>query len=177
MPNKYFLILSLLLFFSCKRPEQSRKDDVQSAIITQGFKTIDVDSLFQISFPKSFSRTKTLSEEAIVQYNDLCKEEHFILIKSEKTNLSMLEELRQIQSFSKISNQKEEMDIVSNDTIESLICGVYSSNSKDQYSYWLTRYKTTSSNYLLCRWTTKKNENDFRDDAKLIGDAFLRLEH
>lgn len=176
MPNNYFLILSLLLFFSCRESEQPNKNDIQSVVIAKDFKTVDVDSSFQISFPRSFSKSNILFEEAILQYNDLYNDQHFILIKSEKTRLTLLEEFRQIRSFSKILNQRSDVDVVRNDTVENLSCHIYYSNSREQYSYWLTRYKCALNNYILCRWTTKKNESEFIDDAKLIGESFLKLE-
>lgn len=177
---KYVFSIALIVLSGCSTKTVNtveNKIDVNQLIELNNYRTVEVDSLFQISFPSNFSRTKSLSEDAILQFNNLSSEEHLMIFNTngDSDTVSLKEKLKLEIKLTDIKNEVTETSEYEGLFIENYSCDVSISSSIDGYSYWLTRYNWSSNSYMICRWTLQNNKKQFEKDASLIGKTFIRL--
>jgi len=177
---KYVFSIVLIVLSGCSTKTVNtveNKIDVNQLIELNNYRTVNVDSLFQISFPSNFTRTNCLSEDAILQFNDLSREEHLVIFNTSGNSdtVSLKEKLKLEMKLTDIKNEVTETSEYEGLFIENYSCDVSLSNSIVGYSYWLTRYNWSSNSYLIFRWTLHNNKKQFEEDASLIGKTFIPL--
>jgi len=171
---KFIFVIVLFVISSCSELPLEKKVDLNQLIEENNFRTITVDSLFQISFPERLTKTALLSEDAILQFNDLSCEEHFIVLNSaaDSITVSLEDKLNEIVRANEISNVQKSSFENEGVSIENYICDVSIKSSLEEYTYWITRFKWSTKRYIICRWTLKNNKGHFIKDANLIEKTF-----
>ena len=172
---KFFFAIILIVLSSCSDTTFEKEVDIDELIQSNNYRTIEVDSTFQISFPQRFSKTESISDNAIVQFNDLSREEHLIIVNDEPNDFDLKETLKEITTINAITNEK--IDSSENDKfeVERYTCDVSQNSFLGEYSFWLTRFKNSRVSYTLCLWTTTKNKEQFSKDVNNIERTFSLL--
>jgi len=172
-----FVIIVLLGCSNNSIKTIENKIDVNQLIELNNFRSIKVDSLFQISFPKSFTRTEYLSEEAILQFNNLSKEQHLVILNEDDNSdrIELKELLGQIVSIIECTNEKTNSSDQGGMSLEQYSCDAKGISSVEEYSYWVTRFSWLSESYIVCRWTLKSQKEQFINEAKLIEQTFVLI--
>ena len=172
---RYIFVIVLFVISSCSNSAAKKKIDVGQLIEENNYRTITVDSLFQISFPERFTKTAHLSEDAILQFNDLSSEEHLIVLNESNDSIAVTlkDKMSQVFNVKELTNGRTSISVNSEMSIENYSCDVLSASQIGEYSYWLTRFKWSSKSYIVCRWTLKRKKEQFTKDAKLIEKTFV----
>ncbi len=178
MKYVYGFVIIILLGCSSNSIETiENKIDVNQLIELNNFRSIKVDSLFQISFPKSFTPTKYLSEEAILQFNNLSKEQHLVILNEHENSnrIELKELLGKIVSIIECTNEKTNSSDQEGMSLEQYSCDAKGISSIEEYSYWVTRFRWLSESYIVCRWTLKSQKEEFINEAKLIEQSVVLI--
>lgn len=171
---KYLFAIVLIALCSCSNSYIDKKVEVDQLVLENNYRTIEVDSLFQLSFPSCFSKTKNLSESAILQFNDLSREEHLLVFNTsdDSNSVSLVAMLNEIVRLKKITNENKSESEYDGFSVDRYSCNVSTDSSLEDYSYWLIRFNWSTVSYTICLWTTKDNKDQFNKDVNLIERAF-----